>query len=184
MEAHRIRAQLSPTYLAAARDLDTCTGDEREQLQTSLGQARFVLANLQRRWRTLTRITAYLVKRQRAFLEQGNSGLQPLTREEVGAALELHASTVSRAMADKAVLLPSGQVVPFSTFFTANLAVKVVLHELVQQAVRPLSDQKLAELLQARGITIARRTVAKYRGAGDSALLRQNPFLLTGAPTG
>ena len=77
--------------------------------------------------------------------------------------MELHPSTVSRAMADKSVVLPSGQVVPFSTFFIANLRVKVVLHELVQQAARPLSDQQLKELLQARGITIARRTVAKYR---------------------
>jgi DNA-directed RNA polymerase specialized sigma54-like protein len=136
---------------------------EHEQLQHSLDQARLVLANLQRRWKTLGRITLYLVERQRTFLEQGLLELTPLTREEVGAALELHPSTVSRAMADKAVLLPGGQVVPFSTFFTPNLRVKTVLRELVQQAVRPLSDQRLAELLHTRGIMIARRTVAKYR---------------------
>ena len=165
LEAHRFRVQLSPAYLTAAHALRTCSEADRQQIQASLVQARLVLINLKRRWQTLARITTYLVKRQRAFVEQGLPGLQPLTQAEVGAALHLHPSTVSRAMADKTVLLPSGQVVPFSTFFTSNLRVKGVLQELVQQAARPLSDQRLAEQLQAQGITIARRTVAKYREA-------------------
>ena len=163
LEAHRFRVQLSPAYTAAAHTLGTCSGAERQQIQASLAQARLFVSNLKRRWQTLARITVYLVERQGAFVEQGQAALLPLTRAEVAGALELHASTVSRAMADKTVLLPSGQVVPFSTFCTANLRVKSVLQELVQQATRPLSDQRLAEQLQARGITIARRTVAKYR---------------------
>jgi RNA polymerase sigma-54 factor len=163
LEARRFRVQLSPAYTAAARTLETCSGAERQHIQVSLAQARLVLINLQRRWQTLARITAYLVERQRAFVEQGQAALQPLTQAEVGAALHLHASTVSRAMADKAVLLPTGQVVPFSTFCTTNLGVKAVLQALMRQAGRPLSDQQLREQLQARGITIARRTVAKYR---------------------
>ena len=163
LEAHRFRVQLSPAYTAAARTLGTCLPAERQQIQASLSQARLVLINLQRRWRTLSRITVYLVERQRAFVEQGQAALLPLTREEVAVALELHPSTVSRAMADKTVLLPSGQVIPFSTFCTGNLSVKAVLQELMRQEPYPLSDQQLKERLQARGITIARRTVAKYR---------------------
>ena len=121
------------------------------------------MSNLKRRWQTLARITVYLVGRQGAFVEQGQVALLPLTRAEVAVALELHASTVSRAMADKTVLLPSGQVVRFSTFCTVNLRVKAVLQELVRREPRSLSDQRLAEQLQARGFPIARRTVAKYR---------------------
>lgn len=163
LETHRFRVQLSPAYLAAARALGTCPSAERQQIQTSLAQARLFLSNLKRRWQTLARITAYLVERQGAFVAQGQTALLPLTQGEVAAALEMHASTVSRATADKTVLLPSGQVVPLSTFFTANLRVKVVLQELVRQEQRPLSDQELTERLQKRGITIARRTVTKYR---------------------
>ena len=163
LEAHRFRVQLSPAYLAAARTLGSSSGEERQHIQGSLAQARLFVSNLKRRWQTLARITLYLVERQGAFVEQGQVALLPLTRADVAAALGLHPSTVSRAMADKSVLLPSGQVVPFSTFCTANLRVKSVLQELVEQATRPLSDQRLAEQLQARGISIARRTVAKYR---------------------
>jgi len=163
LEAHRFRVQLSPAYLAAAHSLKTCSAAERQQIQASLAQGRLLLFNLQRRWQTLARVTAYLVERQGDFVKQGQGALLPLTQAEVGAALHLHPSTVSRAMADKAVLLPSGQVVPFSTFCTGNLRVKGLLQELVQQAARPLSDQDLKQQLQARGITIARRTVTKYR---------------------
>jgi RNA polymerase sigma-54 factor len=163
VEAQRFGVHLSPAYLVATRTLGSCSLEERQQVQASLAQARLFLSALQRRWQTLARITAYLLERQGAFVEQGQAALLPLTRAEVAAALEMHPSTVSRAMADKSVQLPRGQVVPFSTFFTANLRVKVVLQELVQQAARPLSDQRLADLLRTRGITIARRTVAKYR---------------------
>jgi RNA polymerase sigma-54 factor len=54
-------------------------------------------------------------------------------------------------------------VVPFSTFFTANLSLKEALKDLIRQENKPLSDQKLAELLKAQGWEVARRTVAKYR---------------------
>ena len=163
LEAQRFRVHLSPAYLAAARTLGACLPVERQQIQASLAQARIVLSNLQRRWQTLARITVYLVERQKAFVEEGQAALLPLTRVEVALALEMHPSTVSRAMADKTVLLPSGQVIPFSTFFTANLAVKALLQEVVQQAAISLSKQQLVAHIQARGITIARRTVAKYR---------------------
>ena len=111
LEAHRFRLQLSPAYTAAAHTLGTCSGVERQQIQASLAQAWLFVSNLQRRWQTLARITVYLVERQEAFVEQGQVALLPLTRAEVAGALKMHASTVSRAMADKTVLLPSGQVV-------------------------------------------------------------------------
>jgi DNA-directed RNA polymerase specialized sigma54-like protein len=62
------------------------------------------------------------------------------------------------------VLLPSGKVVDFDTFFTPALAIHDVMREIVEQAARPLTDSELREALAAQGINIARRTVAKDRG--------------------
>jgi RNA polymerase sigma-54 factor len=78
----------------------------------------------------------------------------------------MHESTVSRATAGKFVLLPSGQVVAFSVFFTASLGVKDVIKQIIENEdrTRPYSDQEIVEKLRSdNGIILARRTVAKYR---------------------
>jgi RNA polymerase sigma-54 factor len=100
---------------------------------------------------------------QREFLEKGVRALKPLTRAKVATELDMHESTVSRATAAKYVMLPSGQVIPFSNFFVANLSIKDVIKDLVEHETTPLTDQELADMLKARNITVARRTVAKYR---------------------
>jgi RNA polymerase sigma-54 factor len=104
-----------------------------------------------------------LIQLQPDFLIQGRGALRRLTRAEVAEHLGLHPSTISRATADKYLLLPNAEVVPFSLFFEANLSVKEVLKELLSQETRPLSDQRATDMLNARGIPVARRTVAKYR---------------------
>jgi RNA polymerase sigma-54 factor len=78
--------------------------------------------------------------------------------------LGLHQSTVSRATANKYVLLPTGCTIPFDEFFDGSLAVKDALHELkaTEDPVRLYSDMELARLLGKQGILLARRTVAKY----------------------
>jgi RNA polymerase sigma-54 factor len=78
----------------------------------------------------------------------------------------MHESTVSRATAGKFVLLPAGEVIPFSTFFTASLGVKDVIKNIIEaeEHSRPYSDQEIVEKLREdHGIRLARRTVAKYR---------------------
>ncbi len=60
-------------------------------------------------------------------------------------------------------MLPTGEVIPFSNFFVANLSIKDVIKELVERETTPLTDQELADLLHQRDIQVARRTVAKYR---------------------
>jgi RNA polymerase sigma-54 factor len=138
------------------------------------------LSGLRQRWHTLAKITQGLIERQEAFLEQGASALSPLTRAELAATLGLHPSTVSRATADKYVLLPSAEVVPFATFFTASVPIKAALQELLEQAQEPLSDRCLAERLAAQGIQVARRTVAKYRSElHQPASVRRSPRLRT-----
>jgi RNA polymerase sigma-54 factor len=75
----------------------------------------------------------------------------------------IHESTVSRATAAKFVMLPTGEVIPFSNFFTASLSVKDVIKHMVAREQRPLTDQEIALQLQDFGYSVARRTVAKYR---------------------
>ena len=96
-------------------------------------------------------------------MRQGVRHLRPLTRAQVASVTGLHESTVSRATAGKYVMLPNGQVVPFSDFFTASLSVKDVIKEIVEQEGRALTDREIVQRLYDQGIRVARRTVAKYR---------------------
>jgi RNA polymerase sigma-54 factor len=77
----------------------------------------------------------------------------------------MHESTVSRATADKFVMIPSGEVVPFSHFFTASLGIKDQIRKMIaaEDPQKPRSDQDIANALAADGVVLARRTVAKYR---------------------
>jgi RNA polymerase sigma-54 factor len=93
--------------------------------------------------------------------------LRPLTRGELAERVGLHESTVSRATANKYVLLPTGRTIPFDDFFDGSLAAKDLLRELIEgeDHTHPYSDEDLAALLHKRGLPLARRTVAKYREA-------------------
>ncbi len=166
VEAQRFNLQISQSYADAARSISAHRGSidaEQQHVQEYLKRTKLFIANVKRRWQTLYQITSCLVEMQQEFLENGLSALRPLTREQVAEELGLHPSTVSRATAGKYVMLPNKQVVPFSTFFTANLSLKEALKDLIRQEKKPLSDQKLAEMLRAQGWEVARRTVAKYR---------------------
>lgn len=166
VEAQRFNLQISQAYTDAARSLASQRGSpdpEQQHVHDYLKRSRLFISNVRRRWQTLYQISTCLVQAQHDFLEHGVRALQPLTRERVAEELGLHPSTVSRATAAKYVMLPSKRVVPFSTFFTANLSLKEALKDLIRQEKRPLSDQKLTDLLNARGWQVARRTIAKYR---------------------
>jgi RNA polymerase sigma-54 factor len=135
----------------------------RDTTGESAPRARSFLGQLHDRWDTLRRVAEYTVQRQREFLVRGPAALRPLTRAEVAGALEVHESTVSRAIADKYALLPGGTIVPLSRFFGASGGVDEELRKLLESADGPMSDQRLADRLRAAGYPIARRTVAKHR---------------------
>jgi RNA polymerase sigma-54 factor len=166
VEEQRFSLRVSPAYIEAYQSLrgqGAGGAADQQQIYQSMTRARFFLSSLRQRWQTLAKITWGLIQQQEGFLEQGDAALATLTRAELAAALGVHPSTVSRATADKYVLLPNAQVVPFATFFTASLPIKAALQELLEQSAEPLSDRCLSELLAAQGIQVARRTVAKYR---------------------
>jgi RNA polymerase sigma-54 factor len=142
------------------------TNDELQRYMRHSGdQAKFFVDCVQRRWRTLKRVAEVVVHYQSEFLEKGVRYLRPLTRAEVARILSLDEGTISRATANKYVLLPTGRLMPMSDFFDGSLSVKDVLRELItsEEPAHRLSDEELARLLTARGIPTARRTVTKYR---------------------
>ncbi|HWQ15131.1 MAG TPA: hypothetical protein VNL77_20200 [Roseiflexaceae bacterium] len=163
LHAPRRILRINPLYQELARRGAALDDGERAHVQEYMARARVFLANLQQRESTLRRVSEAVVARQEAFLRYGVRHLVPMTRTEIAAEIGVHESTVSRATADKVVLLPNGMPMEFSEFFVAARGVQDVLRELIAGETRPLSDGELAALLAARGYPIARRTVAKYR---------------------
>jgi len=108
--------------------------------------------------------------------------MQPLTRAEIAEALNVHESTISRAVAGKSVQLPNKRIVPLSIFFDRSLSQRTLIKEMIASEKRPLSDSEIQENLKAYGVNIARRTVAKYRSMEGilPAHLRHNHPAVTG----
>jgi RNA polymerase sigma-54 factor len=168
------RLRLSSTY----RDLiakGTLSKQERDYLRERMRSGKFLIDSIEQRQRTIERITREIVKAQVAFFEEGVAHLKPLTMTQIADVVGVHETTVSRAIANKYIKTPHG-VFDFKYFFTpgyqadsgasvSNTSVKEMIAELVTTEDKggPLSDQELVAKLHEKGITIARRTVAKYR---------------------
>ena len=87
----------------------------------------------------------------------------PLTRAQLAGEFDVHESTISRAVAGKAVQLPNKKVVPLAKWFDRSLNVRTALLNIIAKERQPLSDTEIADLLADQGFSVARRTVAKYR---------------------
>lgn len=167
------RLHISDVYKKALRTGDAETKD---YIRKRMDSAKWLLNNIEQRRETILRVVKEIVKRQRDFLDNGPGCLKPMTMSMVAESLGIHESTVSRAVAGKYAQLPRG-VFPLRGFFTSHVMgeseqenasavqAKSALKKLLdsEDPKRPLSDQKLAELLEAQDINISRRTVMKYR---------------------
>lgn len=166
--------RISNTYKDLLANPDT-PAETREYIREKIRAGKFLIKSLHQRQDTITRIAQEIVKRQRDFLEQGVAHLHPLTMLQVAEVVGVHETTVSRAVSGKYINTPHG-VIELKYFFTSGLAtdsgeamsntsVKNVVAELLgaENKSAPLSDEDLVAMLRARGIQIARRTVAKYR---------------------
>ncbi len=136
---------------------------DKEHIRRYVNRSRLFISNVAQRRETMRRITNCLVEVQGEFLHHGIRHLRPLTRAQVAQYLGLHESTVSRATADKYVMLPSRQVIPFSEFFQASLSAKDRIREMIITEPKPLTDKEIVQRLREQGVRIARRTVTKYR---------------------
>jgi RNA polymerase sigma-54 factor len=139
----------------------------KQHVRLYVARTRFFISCMRQRWETLSTISNALIHFQREFLEDGVRSLKPLTRGQLAEYVGLHESTVSRAAANKYVLLPEGRTVAFDDFFDASLKAKDFLRAVIacENSASPLSDEELAEKLGGMGVHLARRTVAKYREA-------------------
>jgi RNA polymerase sigma-54 factor len=168
------RLRISSTY----RDMiakGTLSKEEREYLRERMRAGKFLIDSIEQRQRTIERITREIINAQKEFFESGVSHLKPLTMTQIADVVGVHETTVSRAIANKYIRTPHG-VFDFKYFFTpgyqaesgasvSNTSVKEMIADLInmEDKAAPLSDQELVAKLQEKGITIARRTVAKYR---------------------
>ena len=140
--------------------------DDRTHVRKYSNRAKLFMSNIHQRRDTLLRISRCISDLQENFLRGGVRELKPLTRAIVAQQVGVHESTVSRATANKFVMLPTRKVIPFSDFFTPSLSTKDIIKELIERETRKgeaLTDRRICELLLNEGVRIARRTVAKYR---------------------
>jgi RNA polymerase sigma-54 factor len=146
-------------------------------LRGQLQEARWLIKSLLTRADTVLRVASCIVRHQAGFLEHGPEAMRPLVLREVAEELGLHESTVSRVTTRKYLHTPRGTF-EFKHFFSSSLAttdggsasstaIQAMIKRLVVQEDprRPLSDARIAADLKDSGITVARRTVAKYREA-------------------
>lgn len=145
-----------------------------EYLTEKLNSAMWIIKSIEQRRMTIYKVVESILKFQKDFFEIGERGLKPLTLNEVAEDIQMHESTVSRATNGKYVQTPRG-LYELKFFFSSGLttsggemsstSIKSMIKDLIEQEnpKKPYSDQKISDILKAKGINISRRTVAKYR---------------------
>ncbi len=151
--------------------------EQREYLNSRLQSAMALLKNISSRRDTILKVTSSIMNSQKDFLEKGHGHLKYLTHHDIAGEVNVHESTVSRVSSGKYVQTPWG-VFELKYFFVSRLKnsgdneddqssdkVKGYIQELInsENPDNPVSDEELVNLLKEKGITVARRTIAKYR---------------------
>jgi RNA polymerase sigma-54 factor len=147
----------------------------KEYVRDKLRAAQWLVKNIQQRKETIQKVAQNIVDVQREFFDRGIAFLKPLTLKEIAERIGMHESTVSRVTTNKYMETPRG-IFELKYFFSSGIessdgeaasstSVKEMIRNLIvnENKHKPLSDQKIAELLGRRGLSIARRTAAKYR---------------------
>lgn len=155
-------------------------------LKKNLQPAEWLIDAIQQRRNTLEKVTRAIIRHQRAFLDKGPDFIEPLKMEEIAKQVGVHVTTVSRAVDDKWVETPRGNF-PLKRFFVGGTkneqtgemvaweTIKNKLLEMIaaEDKANPLSDEEIVDLFEKAGLTVARRTVTKYRKMLDIPSSRQ-----------
>ncbi|MCC7130801.1 MAG: hypothetical protein B6D39_08565 [Anaerolineae bacterium UTCFX2] len=152
--------RINPLFRQA---ISQAPSDKTEAWQSEMDEAVLLVKCLQQRNHTLVRLMKRLVSLQHAFILYGDAHLIPITRAQLSVELQVHESTISRAVSGKAVQLPNRKIIPLSKWFDRSLNIRTALVKIIAEERYPLSDTQIAERLEEQGYIIARRTVAKYR---------------------
>ena len=168
--------RISSYYCRMLRDSED--KEVKDYLTDKVRQAKWVVHSIEQRRSTLLQCAQHILELQEDFFRRGPGHLRPMSLADVAQRVGVHESTVSRTVKDKYLQCASG-VYPLSYFFSRSLgnasgasgeaaspdAATALLKKLIagEDKRKPLSDQKLCELMEREGCTLSRRTVAKYR---------------------
>jgi RNA polymerase sigma-54 factor len=163
----------------------TGTPEEKEYIKRKLNSAQWLIESIEQRKSTLSRVAQAIVDHQKAFLLNGPEFIEPLKMQQIAEKVGVHVTTVSRAVDDKWIHTPRG-IFPLKRFFGGGTTtadgdevawdtVRLKLQEIIDREDKrnPLSDDELVEHLGRAGLSVARRTVTKYRKAMDIPSSRQ-----------
>ncbi len=153
---------INPFYSQAIKE---AKDDTKNELRTDYEKANLFIKCIQQRNNTMQRLVERVAEFQKDFILKGEKFIKPITRVKVSKELEVHESTISRAVSNKTVQMPDGRIIPMSTFFDRSLGIRAVMKEIIdaEDKQNPLSDSEIKERLAKKGHKVARRTVAKYR---------------------
>lgn len=169
------RLRINSDYAALIRRADSSA--DNTYLRDNLQEARWFLKSLQSRNETLMKVATRIVEHQRGFLDYGEEAMKPLVLHDIAEDVQMHESTISRVTTRKYMHTPRG-IFELKYFFSSHVstagggecsstAIRAMIKKLVsgEDPRKPLSDSSIVELLEAQGIQVARRTIAKYREA-------------------
>jgi RNA polymerase sigma-54 factor len=168
------RLRLNSHYRKLLANKNMLSKEEKSYLDERLRSAVWLLKSLDQRNRTIYKVTKSIIKFQKDFFEKGVQYLKPLNLRDVSEDIDMHESTVSRVTSNKYLSCNQG-IFSFRHFFSSALQgnngnvsstiVKEMIKKLIleENSLKPYSDLKIAEMLKQNNISIARRTVAKYR---------------------
>ena len=164
---------LNKDYVSLMQDSNIKT--DKEYLEKNHNLANFIINSLKNRNLTILNVCKEIFKKQSNFLDNGEIGLLPLTLKEIANSLDIHESTVSRATNEKYVQTPRG-IFELKYFFSSELTTdtgKMISSKVIMKMIdeiikkedktRPLSDNELSKYFNTQGISVARRTITKYR---------------------
>ena len=173
-EDYSPRLRISNYYEKMLED-PTLPEDDRKYLKEKLLSAQTLIASLAKRQDTLRAVTGVIAEKQSDYFRNGEEYLKPMTMAEVADALELHETTISRAVNGKYIATPYG-LKELRFFFSSGVktdgggnlsshAVKARIKELIEEedSAKPYSDETISKMLAAEGVKVARETVKKYR---------------------
>lgn len=165
--------KLNSEYVSIMRESKIKT--DIEYLKKNYNEAKFIIKSIKNRNITILNVCKEIFKKQLDFLNNGDMGIKPMTLRDVSEALGIHESTVSRATSNKYVQTPRG-VFEIKYFFTSELstdtgqmvsskAIMKMIKTFVDNEIKqkPLSDNQISKLFKDKGISVARRTITKYR---------------------
>lgn len=167
--------RVSRSYQDMVRRGSRASADEKKYVRDKLNSATWLLRSIEQRKGTMLKVMHAILEFQLEFFEEGPGHLKPLVLQDVADKVKMHISTVSRVTNEKYVQTPHG-VFELKSFFSASVTQEdgseissVEAREAIRKLIEeedpadPLSDQKIVDVLEERGMHVARRTVAKYR---------------------